>query len=75
MKDFLNLKITQENLPLILLSKVQGVARIYAEEHNCSILEGARLFAESDVYRRLEIEETKLWWWGPVALYQEWMDE
>lgn len=69
----MNLTITKDNLHLLLPVKASGVGRIYAEEHQCSILEGMRLFYASDLYRSLEREETKLWHLGAVALYNMWV--
>ena len=34
-----------------------------------------RRFYHSDTYKRLADETTKLWHYGPVALYQEFTDE
>lgn len=68
----MNLNITQSNLHLLLPAKTSAVGRLYAEEHQCSILEGMRLFYASDLYRSLECEETKLWHLGAVALYDMW---
>jgi len=68
----MNLEVNQSNINLLLPAKVSGVGRIYAEEHGCSPLEGMRLFYASNLYRRLEREETKLWHLGVVALYQMW---
>ena len=33
------------------------------------------LFYRSETYKRLTDESTKYWHYGPVALYQEWMEE
>lgn len=63
--------ITQENLYLILAGKVAAVATFIAEEEHLSPLEALTRFYESDTYHRLEREETKLWHYGPVALYQD----
>lgn len=67
-------KITNDNLYLLLPAKVVGVARIYAKKHSVSLIEALRLFYHSKTYKRLEKEETKLWHYGPVALYEEFID-
>ena len=62
--------ITQQNLYLILAGKAAAVAFIAEDEH-ISPLDALTKFYASDTYRRLEREETKLWHYGPVALYQD----
>lgn len=71
----MNLDISQNNLHLLLPIRTSSVGRIYSEEHQCSILEGMRLFYASDLYRSLEQEKTKLWHLGATTLYQMWMQE
>ena len=71
----MNLDITNKNLYLLLPSKVSGVARIYAHEHHVALIEALRCFYRSETYKRLADETTKLWHYGPVALYQEFTDE
>ena len=70
----MNLNITQENIHLLLPGRVAGAARIYAEEHGCTILEAMKLFYASPIYARLADESTKLWHLGAVALYEEWQE-
>lgn len=66
--------ISQKNLYLIIAGKVAAVAAFIAEEENLSPLDALTRFYESDTYRRLEREETKLWHYGPVALYQDYQE-
>lgn len=68
----MNLEINGDNLYLLLPGKVAAVSAIYSEEHHCSILEAMRLFYASDVYKMLQVEETKYWHYGAVALYEIW---
>ena len=63
--------ITQQNLYLILAGKAAAVAAFIAEDEHISLLDALTKFYASDTYRRLEREETKLWHYGPVALYQD----
>jgi uncharacterized phage-associated protein len=70
----MNLEITNKNLYLLLPGKVSHVARIYAEENHVTPLEALKLFYHSNTYKQLENEETKFWHYGPVALYEEFMD-
>lgn len=71
----MNLDITNENLYLLLPGKVSRVAQIYAHEHHVTLIEALCCFYYSDTYKRLADESTKLWHYGPVALYQELVDE
>ena len=63
--------ITQQNLYLILAGKAAAVAAFIAEDEHIAPLDALTKFYASDTYRRLEREETKLWHYGPVALYQD----
>ena len=67
----MNLDITQDNLYLILPSKVSRMAEMMADDKGIGISDAVRRIYASDVYRRLEQESTKQWHLGPVALYQE----
>lgn len=64
-------EITQENLYLLLPSKVSCIANIIQEKENKQILDAVKEVYLSDTYHKLEIESTKLWHLGPVALYRE----
>lgn len=63
--------INQDNLYLLLPSKICWMADMLTDEKGISIAEAIREIYSSNVYQRLEIEETKLWHWGPVALLEE----
>lgn len=63
--------ITQENIYLLLPSKVSWIAEILSEETGAGVVEAIRRIYNSDLYCKLEVEETKLWHDGPVALYAE----
>lgn len=67
----MNLEITQDNLYLILPSKVSRTAEMLAADSGKSIVQAVKEIYMSDMYRRLEQESTKQWHLGPVALYQE----
>lgn len=67
----MNLTVTQDNLYLFLPSKVSWMAEMLAEDENIDIVEAVSKIYTSEVYRRLENEETKLWHLGPVDLYRE----
>ena len=63
--------ITQDNLYLLLPSKVSWLAEMLSEDKNLSIVDAIRKIYSSDLYRRLEIEKNKLWHTGPVELYND----
>ena len=67
----MNLDITQDNLYLILPSKVSRMAEMLASDIGESIVQSVKEIYFSEVYKRLEQEHTKQWHLGPVALYQE----
>ncbi len=67
----MNLDITQDNLYLILPSKVSRMAEMLAADSGKSIVQAVKEIYASNVYKRLEQENTKQWHLGPVALYQE----
>ena len=65
--------ITQSNLYLILAGKVAAVATFIADDEHISPIDALSVFYASETYRNLEIEETKYWHYGPVALYQDFL--
>ena len=69
----MNLDITQDNLYLILPSKVSRMAEMLAEDSGKSIVQAVKDIYHSEVYKRLEQDSTKQWHLGPVALYQEFL--
>lgn len=67
----MNLNITQDNLYLLLPGKVTALARFYAEDHQCSMLDAIQYIYSTAFYKRLSDENTKLWQLGAVALYEQ----
>jgi hypothetical protein len=63
--------ITQDNLYLLLPSKVSRIAGMLSEDTGTGVVEAIRRIYNSELYRKLEVEDTKLWHEGPVALYEE----
>ena len=61
----MNREITDKNLYLLLPSKVSLFVQLYI----------IRQFYHSNTYKALEKENTKLWHYGSVALYEEFMDK
>ena len=66
----MHLNITQDNLYLLLPSKISWLAMLMVEEKGISLTEATEILYKSDLYKQLEKEETKLWHLGPVALYE-----
>ena len=66
-----NFEVTQENVHLLIPSKLSWMANMLAEDKGISIVEAMKLLYSSEVYARLEKESTKAWHLGPVALYEE----
>ena len=67
----MNLTITQQNVHLLLPSKMSWMANMLAEDNDISIVDAIRMLYSSELYARLENESTKTWHLGPVALYQD----
>lgn len=63
-------EIRQDNLYLLLPSKVSWVADMLCADEHISVVEAMRKIYASGMYKQLEIERTKLWHEGPVSLYQ-----
>ena len=72
--DAMNLTITQENVHLLIPSKLSWMANMLAEEKGISIVEAMKMLYASEVYSRLEKESTKAWHLGSVALYEEFQE-
>lgn len=70
-----NRVITQSNLYLILPGKVSKMATMYAEDFGVSVIEALKVIYQSNTYRELEDEKSKLWHYGPVALYQLFLEK
>lgn len=68
-------KITSQNLYLLLPGKVSRMAVMYASDFGLPITEALNRIYRSETYRQFEDEETKLWHYGPVALYQMFLEQ
>ena len=66
--------VTQQNLYLLLPSKMSWLATMLAEDRGISIVEAKTILYSSSFYARLADESTKLWHLGPVALYEEFQE-
>ena len=67
----MNLTIDQHNLRLLLPGKLSWMAKMYIDDHNTSVVDALRALYKSPTYTALEQESSKLWEYGPVALYEE----
>ena len=66
-----NLTITQDNLYLLIPSKISWMANMLSEDKGVAIVDAMKMLYSSEVYSKLEGESTKAWNFGPVALYEE----
>ena len=65
-------KITQDNVHLLLPSKVAQLAdRLLQNGVANDMATALNIVYSSPVYTKLEQEKTKYWWLGVNALYQE----
>lgn len=69
------IQITQDNLYFLLPSKVSLLAKMLDEDTGMGVVDSIRQIYRSKMYSRLEIEATKRWHAGPVALYEELQEE
>ncbi len=67
----MNLNVNQDNLYLLLPSKVAWIASMITEDKGISIVDAIKEIYQSPTYSMLEKEDTKMWHLGPVALYQD----
>jgi len=54
---------------LLAVAITPAMVEIIKEKRNLDELAAAKLFVESEVYALLEKEETKLWHYSPLTLY------
>lgn len=71
----MNLTVTQDNLYLLLPSKMTWMASMLAEDKGISVVEAIKRLYSSAMYKKLQDESTKYWHLGPVALYEEFLAE
>ena len=68
-------EINQDNLHLLLPSKISWLASMLVEYKGMNITEAIKTIYGSKLYKKLKVESTKMWYLGPVALYQELVGE
>ena len=64
-------EINQDNLYLLLPSKVSWLTAMLKAERDISLTEAIKAVYSSSTYQLLEQEDTKLWHLGPVDLYAD----
>ena len=67
--------ITQDNLYLLLPSKMAWLASMLSEDKGISVVDAIKRLYSSEMYKKLQDESTKYWHLGPVALYEEFLEE
>ena len=68
-------EVNQDNLYLILPSKVGALASMLVEYKKMTVVDAIKKIYTSELYRKLQDESSKMWHWGPVALYEELEEE
>lgn len=68
-------EVTNKNLHLLLPGKIVAAVEHDVANSGKSPLDALRAFYGSQTYAQLENEETKLWHYGPVALYEEFREK
>lgn len=68
-------RVTQDNLYQRLPYKVAWLTQYVMEDRGLGQLEAIVLIYKSKMYAQLAAEATKLWWEGPVQLYERLCDE
>ena len=63
--------ITQDNLYLLLPSKIGWLVKWMVEDSGVSITQAINRLYHSKLYKKLSTESTKYWHLGPVDLYEE----
>lgn len=67
----MNANITQDNVHLLIPSKISWMADMLVKDRGVSIVDAVKILYSSSIYKKLEVESTKAWHLGPVALYEE----
>lgn len=67
--------MSKRTSPSIMQNFDAEVSRLIAKNRNLSDMEALRLFLASQTHAMLEDEETKLWYFSPLAVYDMWETE
>ena len=71
----MNLAIDQSNLYLLIPSKMGWLANMLSNNEDISVVDAIKKLYSSEMYKKLENESSKTWHLGPVALYEDFMEE
>ena len=71
----MNLAIDQSNLYLLISSQMGWLANMLSNDEGISIVDAIKKLYSSEMYKKLENESSKTWHLGPVALYEDFMEE
>lgn len=71
----MNLAIDQSNLYLLIPSKMGWLANMLANDEGISVVDAIKKLYSSEMYKKLENESSKTWHLGPVALYEDFLEE
>lgn len=71
----MSVKITQENLYMLLPLKISWLAEWLAEDKGIGLTDAINRIYHSKLYKKLSTEKTKYWHLGPVDLYEELKEE
>ncbi len=63
--------ITQDNLYLLLPTKIGWLAPWLSEDEGISLTDAVNRIYRSELYKKLAKEDTKYWHLDPVDLYRE----
>ena len=67
--------VNQKNLYLLLPSKISWLADMLVENKGYSVIDAIKKIYSSNLYQKLQDKKTKMWYLGPVALYEELEEE
>ena len=65
----------QKKFEAILVLIVPQIIHLIIENYNQSEIEASKAFYESEVYALLEQEDTKLWHFSPLTIYNMYDEE
>lgn len=64
-------EVNQNNLRSLLPEKESRVIQMIKQKHSVSLKEAYLRFYSSDVYKKLENEQTKCWWLSAAQLFED----
>ena len=67
--------MTNRTRESILQNLDAEVSVLIAQSRGISELDGLRLFLDSETHRMLEVDDLKMWYFSPLALFDMWETE